>query len=119
MQLKIEIYLKKPHIIQKQKIDTFSITINQLRPKTKNNNFNYPYTVVIPKFHEILIKFRTVTVGCNTYANKAGRLSLTVLTKLYNYTLSNDYKFCIKNSLQLVNLTINLTKINNIKTFDF
>ena len=34
--------------------------------KIPQSNFNYPYLVLIPKFHKSPVKFRTVAVGCNT-----------------------------------------------------
>ena len=34
--------------------------------KTKNNNFNYLYIMVIPKFFKSSIKCRIVTIQCNT-----------------------------------------------------
>lgn len=37
----------------------------------KNKDFNYPYIVVIPKFHKNPLKFRTMTSGYNTYNTHA------------------------------------------------
>ena len=45
--------------------------------KLPHNNFNYPYLILIPKFHKKLFKFGTVTIGCSTYSNSAGKFLLS------------------------------------------
>lgn len=101
-------------IINNRKINSFYKLLHF--PST---NFNYPYLVLIPKFHKSPIKFRTVTIGCNTYNNKANKLLLNILNQLYSVTSKIDNVHCIKNSFMLIDILKNLKSISNIVTFDF
>ena len=49
--------------------------------KIPPTNFNYPYFVLIPKFHKNPISYRTVTVGCNSYSNSASKILLNKTIK--------------------------------------
>lgn len=84
----------------------------------KCQNFNYPYIVLIPKFHKSPIKFRSVTVGCNAYNNVAGKLLLNFLNQI-NTLSKGDNKISIKNSYELKKKIHNITNISYIKTYDF
>ena len=52
--------------------------------KVHQSNFNYPYLVLIPKFHKTPVRFWTVTVDYNTYSNNANKILLNVLKQIYN-----------------------------------
>ena len=56
--------------------------------KIPQSNFNYPYLVLIAKFHTTAVRFRTVTVGCNTYSNKVSKVLLNVLKQIYVLTFN-------------------------------
>lgn len=84
-----------------------------------HTNFKYPYLVLIPKFHKTPIKFRTVTIGCNTYNNNANKLLLSILTQLHNITSQSHNTHYLKNSFQLIDILKGLKNVNNIITLDF
>ena len=77
------------------------------------SNFNYPYLVLIPKFHKSPVKFRTVTVDCNTYSNNANKILLNILKQIYDLTLKTNNTYCLKNSYQLIEC---LNKIKNLES---
>ena len=81
--------------------------------KIPQSSFNYLYLVLIPKFYKSPVKFRTVTVGCNTYSNSASKILLNILKQIYVLTIKTNDTHCHKNSYQLIE---SLNKIKNVKT---
>ena len=80
------------------------------------SNFNYPYLVLIPKFHKFLVRFQTVTVGCNAYCNSATKILLNIIRQIYDLTLNTTNTHCLKNSYQLIESLNKLKNVNNIVT---
>lgn len=102
-------------IINNRKIIKFHKLLNLKCP-----NLNYPYIVLVPKFHKSPIKFRTVTVGCNTFNNTASKLLLNILNIISkNLTETNVNSIRIKNSYELLTKLQKLSNVKRIKTFDF
>lgn len=107
-------------------IDT-NITINNKKIlafhrllKISNNNLNYPYIVLIPKFHKTPIKFREVTIGCNTYNNETCKKLLNILKIIHENEINNNTKsVSIKNSFELTKRTKHLQSVRQIITYDF
>ena len=56
------------------------------------------------------IRFRTVTIGCNTYSNSTSKISVNILKQINEKTL-NDNNNTLKNSYQLVE-NINKLKLS-------
>lgn len=56
----------------------------------KHNNLHYPYTVMISKFYQNLLKFRSITVGCNTDNTHFNKLFLNILTQTYELSVKKD-----------------------------
>ena len=83
------------------------------------SNFNYPYQVLIPKFHKSPVRFRIVTVHCNTYSNKCKLILLKILKQIYDLSLNTNNTHCIKNNYQLAESLIKIKNVNNIVTYDF
>lgn len=87
--------------------------------KISNNNYNFPYMVLIPKFHKTPITFRTVTVEFNTYTNKAASKLLSLLKIVNEEIVHKKYNIYIKNSFELIEEIKQFPKIYEINTYDF
>ena len=83
--------------------------------KLLQNNFNYPYLVLISKFHKKLVKFRTVTIGYYTHSNNASKFLLSILKQIYDLTINNN-SYYLKNSYQLLESINKLKRITNTVT---
>jgi hypothetical protein len=84
----------------------------------KIGDFKFPYLVLIPKFHKFPVKFRTVTVGCNTYLTDANNKLLSLLKIVYK-TLIKEGGYFINNSLTVVKHIKGIEGITDIKSYDF
>ena len=82
------------------------------------HNLNFPYIVLIPKFHKSPITFRTVTIGFNSYTNAADKQLLFILKQFYDQFTKQETHI-IKNSFELIKNLKQLTHILDIKTYDF
>ncbi len=80
---------------------------------------NFPYLILIPKFHKNPIKFRTVTCGYNSYLVKANKDLLNIINKIFDYIQSIEKTAIIKNSFQLVTILSEVKSCVNMKSFDF
>lgn len=61
------------------------------------------------------MEFLTVTIGCNTFNNKANKLPLNILNQICTYSTKVHNMYCIKKQY----IFKNLKSVKNIKTFDF
>ena len=75
--------------------------------KLPYNNSNYTYLVLIPKFYKNPAKFRTVTIGRNTYSNNGSKFLLNIIKQIYNLTMNNN-SHCLKKIIRLMHLLISL-----------
>lgn len=97
--------------------------INRIRAMYKltgltNLNFKFPYLILIPKLHKNPIKFRSVTVGCNTYLVRANNKLLSVIKNIY--PIMTKYGSCIvKNSFEAIGKINELDNITHFRSFDF
>jgi len=85
--------------------------------KLKIKNINFPYVIIVPKFHKIPIAFRSITCGTNIYSSIASKLLLKYLTQIFE-TLKINNNSILNNSYSFIT-SINNQQFNCINTFDF
>jgi len=64
--------------------------------KLKINNINFPYFMIVPKFNNTPIAFRSITCGTNIYSKIASNILLKILTQIFEIFKTN--KISIINS---------------------
>lgn len=80
-------------------------------------NLKFPYLVLVPKLHKDPVKFRPVTVGCNTYLTLANEKLLIILNKLLEI-IKKEGSYFVKNSYEVVNL-LNQCNVVTVTSYDF
>ena len=79
-----------------------------------------PYLVLIPKYHKKpVIKFRTVTVGCGSYMEVAGKALLKVFKIILQIISKHDKCIIVKNSFEVVQKLKTLPPVSNFLSLDF
>jgi len=86
--------------------------------KLKIKNINFPYVIIVPKFHKTPIAFRSITCGTNIYSSSANKLLLKYLTQMYEILTVNKLSI-LNNSYSLITSINNQHQFNHINTFDF
>jgi hypothetical protein len=82
-----------------------------------NSNRKFPYLILVPKLHKTPVKFRPITVGCNTYIELANNELLKLLKILY---IKIKHVGCniIKNSYDVIRILNGLDDIESIRSYD-
>ena len=86
--------------------------------KLKINKINYPYVMIVPKFHKTPIAFRSITCGTNIYFTIASNVLLKLLTQILEVLKTNKISI-INSSYSLITSLNNNFQYNYINTYDF
>jgi hypothetical protein len=82
------------------------------------NKIKFPYIVLIPKFHKVPIKFRAVTIGCNTYLTIANTRLLELL-KIVMLKIKKEGSYIVNNSYEVVKSISYMEDIVGVSSYDF
>ena len=87
--------------------------------KLNITTFKCPYLIMIPKFHKHPLKFRSITVGCNTYMKSANVALFKVLSYVMNVVEKDHVSLIVNNSYAVVNNVKKMDNINDMLSLDF
>ena len=85
----------------------------------KQNNEDFPYLILIPKFHKSPVTFRTINYGFSSYLVDANKAKHYILKSLLDKVLDSESSVIVRNSYQLIEKLNTLKNVQGIYAYDF